>query len=145
MDIKLYSSCLNPIRYFNRQTKRWMVVPCRTCKACLLQRSNRLQALLNAESSKPNTYSLFLTLTYDSKFVPKIFKPKDFGREDIFLTATSPNNGKTIYFDQTYCLRNPQVIREPNVFCYTFNKRHIQLWLKRLRKDLYKTFGKVSL
>ena len=145
MDIKLYSSCLNPIRYFNRQTKRWMVVPCRTCKACLLQRSNRLQALLNAESSKPNTYSLFLTLTYDSKFVPKIFKPKDFGREDIFLTATSPNNGKTIYFDQTYCLRNPQVIREPNVFCYTFNKRHIQLWLKRLRKDLYKTFGKYHL
>lgn len=140
MDIKLYSSCLNPIRYFNRSTKRWMVVPCRTCKACLLQRSNRLKALLNQESSKPNTFQLFITLTYDRQFVPKIYKPKDYGREDIFLTETSPNNGKTLYFNETYCLSNPQRITESNVFCYTFNKRHIQLWLKRLRKDLYKKF-----
>lgn len=145
MDIKLYSTCLNPIRYFNRSTKRWMVVPCRTCKACLLQRSNRLKALLNNESAKPHTYPLFITLTYDQKYIPRIYKPKDFGREDIFLCETSPNNGKTLYFNETYDLRNPQLIRESNVFCYTFNKRHIQLWLKRLRKDLFKTFNSYHL
>lgn len=62
--------CENPKRIINPYTKESLVVPCGHCRACALNRANRLslQCSLEAQSNK---YCLFVTLTYANRFIPR--------------------------------------------------------------------------
>lgn len=63
--------CQNPKRIMNPYTKEWMVVPCGHCRACALNRSSSLQLWCDLESQS-NEYTLFITLTYANRFVPRL-------------------------------------------------------------------------
>lgn len=64
-------SCSHPKRVFNKYTKEWITVPCRSCAACNKVASNRLISMIsNASKSAAITY--FITLTYSPENLPSV-------------------------------------------------------------------------
>ena len=65
-----FCKCLNPQRIFNPYTREAMTVPCGHCKACILAKNSRyaFQCDLESYSSK---HTLFITLTYANRFIPR--------------------------------------------------------------------------
>ncbi len=63
-----FMKCLNPQRVYNTKGEE-IVVPCRCCRACLMNKANKMtfQCSLEEEDSK---YCIFVTLTYANDFVP---------------------------------------------------------------------------
>lgn len=72
--------CLNKSE-IRLKNGRLMYVSCGVCPACLQERANRRKALIQNER-KPGYVTLFVTLTYDNRFVPYVLK-SDF-EEHIF-------------------------------------------------------------
>lgn len=69
--IELISSCLSPVRTFNRHTKEWMYCDCGKCVSCMNQKASKQSIRVNAEI-KSHPYSIFFTLTYDNDHVPRM-------------------------------------------------------------------------
>ena len=65
-----FCKCLNPQRIVNPYTNEAMTVPCGHCKACILAKNSRyaFQCDLESYSSK---HTLFITLTYANRFIPR--------------------------------------------------------------------------
>lgn len=86
------SRCITPFQTRDKFTNQWMALPCGKCPACMKRRTSGWSFRLIKEGERSET-ALFVTLTYDTKYVP--------------LTK----NGYM-----------------------SLNKRHIQTYMKRLRK-----------
>ena len=65
-----FCKCLHPKRIVNPYTNESMVVPCGHCQACTLAKNSRyaFQCDLESYSSK---HTLFITLTYANRFIPR--------------------------------------------------------------------------
>lgn len=66
---KLVLQCHHPRTVPNRYTRELITVPCGTCPACLLRKSNLRTALLMNWASNYK-YRFFVTLTYKNEFLP---------------------------------------------------------------------------
>lgn len=86
------SRCITPFQVRDKITNQWMALPCGKCPNCMRRRTSGWSFRLMKEGERSET-ALFVTLTYDTKYVP--------------LTK----NG-----------------------FMSLNKRHIQTFMKRLRK-----------
>lgn len=86
------SRCITPFQVRDKITNQWMALPCGKCPNCMKRRTSGWSFRLIKEGERSET-ALFVTLTYDTKYVP--------------LTK----NG-----------------------FMSLNKRHIQTYMKRLRK-----------
>ena len=86
------SRCITPFQVRDKITNQWMALPCGKCPNCMRRRTSGWSFRLIKEGERSET-ALFVTLTYDTKYVP--------------LTK----NG-----------------------FMSLNKRHIQTYMKRLRK-----------
>lgn len=86
------SRCITPFHTRDKISNEWMALPCGKCPNCMKRRTSGWSFRLMKEGERSET-ALFVTLTYDTKYVP--------------LTK----NG-----------------------FMSLNKRHIQTYMKRLRK-----------
>ena len=65
-----FCRCLEPKRIYNPYTREMMTVPCGHCKACVLSKNMRLAFQCDLESES-NKYTVFITLTYANRFIPR--------------------------------------------------------------------------
>lgn len=63
-----FIKCLNPQRIHNAKGEE-IVVPCRCCKACLMNKANKMSFQCSLEE-QDNKYCIFVTLTYSNDNVP---------------------------------------------------------------------------
>lgn len=122
-------SCLNPKKIRNKVTGLFEYVPCGKCKACLHARSSRWVSRLEDES-KCWPYTIFFTLTYHDKFVPKFHRTRDGILFDLkhnnFLDLNV--EASSTYLDGK---SNLYLSRRKNM--YYLRKEDVQLFMKRLR------------
>ena len=64
-----FTKCVNPHIYVNRYTHQEIEVSCGVCKACLMNRANKMTMLCSIEESE-HKYCMFFTLTYSDEYVP---------------------------------------------------------------------------
>ena len=64
-----FTSCVHPVRYYNKYLGEVLTTPCRKCFACQNQRnfSNKSLIDVHAQSYK---YVAFVTLTFNQSFIP---------------------------------------------------------------------------
>lgn len=162
-------SCLSPVRIRNRYTNEILYVPCRKCSAC---RNNRFVEYVNRLQVERQNWKhcLFITLTYAPEYVPHYDVVYDNKLGFVFTygeNAVSQNNGIT--FEQPFDengnaiiaaffndLGNDVIYNEEsrkvvyNAFnsdCQfrVVNKKHVQDFIKRLRKKLSKYYNNAKL
>ena len=151
--------CLSPITVFHHGVK--YIVPCGKCSACLVNRSNSWNWRLSDEIDTVK-YSIFFTLTYDNKYVPRLFLNRGYcnflggsvierdctdirfdGKKDVQRKDDLDIIGSV--FNGSYpMIRNFVSTDKPHLsdryFAYS-SKRDVQLWLKLLRKDIDLNFS----
>lgn len=106
----------NPVAYLQKQFGNDILVdiPCGKCEACLVRRANEWTFRLR-EELKVSSNCFFITLTYDEENLPKTdIKVRSKNAFENYL-----NGGK---FYDVYLKDVP-----------TFNKKHCQLFIKKLR------------
>lgn len=153
--IKPLQRCLSPVTVYRNGLR--FSVPCGRCSACLLDKSNSWAQRLSAEIDA-HPYSIFFTLTYDNKYLPKLQKCYSEaldGSGNKGLVYYTSNNRYNIRFDSVDDVERddniliaipedsfiPTIKNWPLDDCFGYaSKRDIQLWLKLLRKDIYKFF-----
>lgn len=137
-----FVSCLEPTCITNKYTGEDMVVPCHHCVACEQLRNFKYSNLCDFESLTAKK-SVFITLTFDDKFVPQF----RFYEEDGQLVMRDADTGE--FLGTTHM--SPQLLKEYHKKVnYRINykgrypylcKRELQLFMKRLRKYLEKYEG----
>lgn len=65
-----FCKCLHPKRITNPYTHESMVVPCGHCEACTLAKNSRYAFQCDLESYV-SRHTLFITLTYANRFIPR--------------------------------------------------------------------------
>lgn len=124
----MFVNCLNPQYIYNKYTHEHQYVSCGKCAACLSARADSLKQRLMLESQAWK-YTIFFTLTYNDKYLPYIN----------CYTLSVENIGEC--YDQE--LHDALCECAPLVDAFSGNvpvpsKRDIQLFIKRLRKNVTK-------
>lgn len=135
-----FIKCLHPRRITNPHTRDNIMVPCGECTSCRLKRSslNTLKCQLESMSHK---YTYFVTLTFDDKYLPKACAVKV--GDSYHLVAVEDD----IYSDYLCKIDSTvedmsmlaQKVNQKGLFPY-LSKRPLQLFLKRLRKRISKSY-----
>lgn len=141
--------CLNPVRVWCDGV--YSSFPCGRCAACSLDKANNWSLRLQDEI-EGTPYSIFFTLTYNNKYVPKMsfsydslgcsyYKPiednirfngvEDVRRDDDFILSVKSKDFRLQNFSDINCIGYA-------------SKRDIQLWLKLLRKDINLYFNNLD-
>ena len=128
-----FCKCLHPKRIMNPYTKESMVVPCGHCQACTLAKNSRYAFQCDLESYTAK-HTLFITLTYANRFIPRamfvdsIERPygcdlidKETG--EILGPADLTEDERTNLLNKFYLFGDVPYLR----------KTDLQLFLKRLR------------
>lgn len=146
-DTQVLQKCLSPVTVFHHGEK--YVVPCGKCAACRLSRSNDWTFRVEDEIEAA-PYTIFFTLTYSNKYIPKLhmrylngvywferdaFDVRFNGVEDVLREDDMPSDG----FVNARSWPVIQNFYSTEYFGYS-SKRDIQLWLKSLRKDIFDNF-----
>jgi len=63
------SRCITPFQVRDKITNQWMALPCGKCPNCMKRRTSGWSFRLIKEGERSET-ALFVTLTYDTKYVP---------------------------------------------------------------------------
>lgn len=145
-----FTKCLNPQRIRNQYTNESMVVGCGKCEACLLQKSS-VRALKCKLETLSHKYCLFVTLTYSNDYIPKMIPicVSDNQYDSIDNYADIPNeyyfikpdlkdeivSTAVLSFNQLKSLQDKCKLGRALPY---LNKRDIQLFIKRLRKNISK-------
>lgn len=139
------SYCYHPVRISKNGITYY--VPCCKCNGCLLHRANSLSFRVGDEiESTP--HSIFFTLTYSNKYVPKI---QCRVQDGLFHWYSAANNIRfngvrdvlrdPVCFSSKYHLFAPLKNYDDDHVIGYCSKSDIQLWLKLLRKDIYENFN----
>jgi hypothetical protein len=148
--IKVTDYCFHPVHVVD-DTKD-IYVPCGKCDGCLLHKANEWSQRVGMEM-ETTRYNIFFSLTYSNEYIPKLIK------SDFYSDSLSP----FWYSDNIYNWRydgNKKVRRFDRIIFDDYNfpfiplknsdfkcipylsKRDLQLWLKSVRTDICKTYGK---
>ena len=139
-----FSKCLNPKRIINPYTHETLVVPCGHCEACSLVKGSRNAFLCELESAS-HYCTLFVTLTYANRFIPRAQVVDNFteimGR-DLFDSETGEFLGTVSMSDSDL----ERLLRKFYLFGDVpyLRKYDLQLFLKRLRYYINEEFGNIK-
>lgn len=141
------SYCYDPVHVVKDNLD--IYVPCGKCNGCLLHKSNVLSQAIGNEIDA-SLVSIFFTLTYSNKYLPKLYPIKSFFDGNEYKFTWISDHDRNIRFDGVKDkVRDDHIIitgyYEPisvtNFFEYPcipyLSKRDIQLFLKILRKKIY--------
>lgn len=144
MELKDYpfTRCLNPKRIYNPYLKDFLIVSCGHCRACQCAKGSRYKLQIQLEA-KVHRYCVFGTLTYANAYIPRLSLVP---YSDPILGVV---NGYQLYEKETgeYVdyLSAPSYDVQPlleklHLFgdIPYLRKRDLQLFFKRLRKNLSK-------
>lgn len=139
--------CYHPVELIQDNGEH-IFVPCLKCNGCLLHKANVWASRVSLEIEN-NPFSIFFTLTYSNKYLPTLKREKlvnGFYNDYVYFS----NHEGNIRFDGV-----EDTIRKDDIFIRGFgdihipitnsqldypnyfSKRDFQLWLKKLRKDIY--------
>lgn len=147
-----FCRCENPRDLKQPYTGDIIKVPCGYCKACLLSKRDKMSMQCKSEELD-HVYCMFVTLTYDNKSVPTMFPVRDeINNEWRFYNNCERFN--SLYDDEQLMFTEPDYYHpvKKEFWIYSFlnkvklnglptqipytNIRDVQLFLKRLRKNL---------
>ena len=89
------SSCLHPIRIYNKYLGKYIFVPCGKCESCRNIHAHGWISRLVQESQK-HKYNVFFTLTYDEQCLPRFVKKDDLLVSIPRLTRYHSTNGVVV-------------------------------------------------
>lgn len=149
--VQTFDFCYKPVRISKNGIV--MYVPCGKCNGCLLRKANTWSFRLGDEIEN-SSRSIFFTLTYNNHYVPKLKVSPDPDPENgMYHYYTFKDNYRFVCNGKPNVLREPLDFYSPDYFCFPLHnykehdyigylcKSDIQLWLKRLRKDIYENFN----
>lgn len=148
MDVKNYpfAKCLNPQKIKNQYTGQTMIVGCGKCCSCNSARSSSLSLKCNLES-KDNDYSHFITLTYNQENIPLMEAVPVYGSKGTFYQFVSLckrlDEDGLLLASVPYSNHEISLLKEKANLSGHFgylSKYEIQLFLKRLRKNISKIY-----
>lgn len=144
MELKDYpfTRCLDPKRIYNPYLKDFLIVPCGHCRACQSAKGSRYKLQIQLEA-KTHRYCIFGTLTYANTYIPRLslvpyidkllgvvngyqMYEKETGEYVDFLSA--PSYDVEPLLEKLHLFGDIPYLR----------KRDLQLFFKRLRKNLSK-------
>lgn len=146
--MKFVTPCEHPKSLLNPYTHEWVTVPCNHCDACKMSHSYVWTQRIEHECLS-NDNSLFFTLTYNEDNVPKLYA--DFCPEHSIYFYNSntlseyhkpfadgeyldlKDLGKLSFKDYDFCIKHD--------FINVLSKRHVQLFMKRLRRKVSYNYG----
>lgn len=138
-----FRSCFNPKRIVNRYTSEELVVNCGVCKACLAARASRMTTLCNIER-EDYKFCYFVTLTYSNQYVPRAYVVRNDDLKLCFVNNKTPRLGEVgekiaCFPSDIYTVASAAIARsQMDGDIMYLSKRDVQLFLKRLRKQLTK-------
>lgn len=138
-----FIKCFDPKVVTNKYTGDTLLTNCGICKACSIERANRMSLLCGLEE-QCHKYCMFVTLTYDMYHLPVcdfVYHPDSDGYV-IFNRSERINEGYLGWFpEKLYPRERLELLRAKmnlgGLFCYSY-KRDVQLFLKRFRKRIFK-------
>ena len=142
--------CFNPVHI--KDDQRDILVPCGKCDGCRLHKANDWSfRLVDELENCPN--SIFFTLTYNNKFLPKLLLDRyDVDQDGCYFYHYISDHPDNVRFNSVSVVpRNeglkintcypPIPVQHSDVFCLAYaSKKDIQLWLKLLRQKLFERF-----
>lgn len=141
--------CLNPQHVVNAKGEE-ITVPCRCCRACLMNKANKMSFLCSIEE-EDYKYCVFFTLTYANPFVPLALPVPCIDHNDKNLGYLLMNKcdrlaslGVTLGFSQSEHYNNPDFMKSflskvnLNGYIPYLSKLDLQRFFKRFRKELNK-------
>lgn len=150
-----FRRCLNPRTVYNKATGQTIISRCGCCAACLSARASQMTQLCKLEE-KSHTFCYFVTLTYRNSDCPTVecvpyivnkqligyflndkTKRNDTYNELIEFVPVERNKHIQTSF-KAACHRNDADYRQDSRIIRCVNSRDLQLFLKRLRKQLSK-------
>ena len=143
-----YTKCLNPRIIVNRYTGQEVETGCGVCKACLLNRANKMSLQCSIEE-QDHKYAFFFTLTFSDEYVPRAKPFLDEKTGVVYwysICDRLQENGQIVCIDSNVTdikrkrgslglLLNKT--RLDGAISYV-SKRDAQLFIKRVRKQLEK-------
>lgn len=128
-----FCKCLHPKRIINPYTHESMIVPCGHCEACTLAKNSRYAFQCDLESYV-SKHTLFITLTYANRFIPRA----------TFVDSTERAFGNDLIDKETGEILGPSDMKSEDIQAllnkfYLFGdvpylrKDDLQLFFKRLR------------
>lgn len=147
---KHFNICSNPRIIKNRYTGDEILAPCGKCPTCLNLKSSMSTFLCTMEQAD-NKYTMFVTLTYNDKCMPKmkpvlsssssvsnVYKfygvtPNIYGYNELLATYVDDKKDPIV----------PVILKKANLNCLLgyANKQDIQNFLKRFRDYCYRYAG----
>ena len=144
-----FIKCLHPRIVVNPYTGQELVTGCGVCKSCLMNRANKMSFLCSLEE-QDNKFCLFFTLTYAPEFMPEAVGVIDKHRCIKFVSRCDRlhDRGKVVCVDE-----NPEHAERSYLGMMYYKMklndcigycsvREMQLFIKRLRKYVYKKTSK---
>lgn len=142
-----FPTCLEPLVVKNKSLGDDILVSCGHCSACLNKKSFRNQRLCELEEMGTFKYTYFCTLTYYDSHIPT-YRFIPYGDNEYTLLDNCPRSltyGKELFEDEKLYISENEMsyifgkVKLPyeNSISY-LNYRDIQLYHKRLRKQLAK-------
>lgn len=135
-----YIRCLEPKRIYNPYLREYLIVPCGHCRACQVAKGSRYKLQIQLEA-KAHKYCVFLTLTYANTYIPRlVLSPCNnqlLGVVDGYHVVEKSTAEIIDYLDSPSYQVEP-LLEKLNLFGDVpyLRKRDVQLFLKRLRKQL---------
>lgn len=144
-----FIKCLNPQRIINAKGEE-IVVPCRCCRACLMNKANKMTFQCSCEE-QDSKYCVFVTLTYANDFVP-LLQPipcKNHNGDNLGYILYNrcsrlSDLGQTLGFDDMQRHKNADYMRhfldkvKMNGYIPYLSPLDFQRFMKRFRKNLNK-------
>lgn len=127
----LFTKCLHPRGIYNPYTREWVAVPCGHCKACLLNKSAYYKQLTTLEALS-NRCTYFVTLTYANQYLPKCYPVRNEGTYTSSIVDADTGEILNTVFNTDLPPKLFDQLRSDYIPYLSI--RHIQLFLKRLRK-----------
>lgn len=158
MDNYPFIKCLNPRKIVNPYTREQIIVECGCCPACSLRKSS-LSAMKVKLESLSRKYNMFITLTYNNISLPKmmIFSINRF-KDDcdeivdnghpfalVDITQRLGTQGTILGYTDNYTFVTETLSKKvelPKKILPHLSKYDAQLFIKRLRKNIYTYFTK---
>ena len=141
-----YTKCLHPRIVVNQFTGQEIAVGCGVCKACLMNKANKMSFLCSLEE-QDHKYCMFFTLTYSPEYLPTAVGVIDKHSGLVRFVSQCDrlhDKGKVICFDydgshacRSYLTVIYHKCKLDDCISYT-SVREMQLFIKRLRKYVSK-------
>jgi hypothetical protein len=151
--LKIFGNCLRPVHVHNRWTKEEMFAPCGKCEACVNAAASKQSKRVRNEIMQ-HKYSVMFTLTYNNEYIPRWERFLDNNDcpqiRPIGRCSEMFNSCPLNYFDKVtgkwsidYDTFLPKIENDEHTEVFaSCCKKDIQNFLKRLRFNIAKLYGK---